>query len=235
MRSKHIVVGCAGLWVVAGAMWACFKVDLPETVPSGQGGGAGGGAESKDGGGGGTGDDDASLDGPQGTHLAGAGADAAFPLSSTTGYVVLVGGTVPVGPDKQVGYALTATAEKTYQFRWTGASEVTGEGYQEFYGSLWTTGSFSNFVPGCVNQVCSLESNDYLSNIQTVEGGQRIDWDTFASTGWDGFGFSTSMEPIYLEVFIDGAPHLNLFFFAETPDGGTTSPTVNPFGISSAQ
>ena len=169
--------------------------------------------------------------GTTGNH-AGAGTGESIP-SSARGYTLLVGGTVPVGPGVQVGYALTATAPRTYQFRWTGDARVAGDGYQEFYGSLWTSGTFTSLTPGCVDDLCPLESGDYVSGIQTVSGGQRIDWDTFASTGWDGFSFTTDTEPVYFDVYIDGARHPELFYFAEAPTGTTTTPASSPFAISS--
>jgi hypothetical protein len=79
-----------------------------------------------------------------------------------------------------------------------------------------------------------LESGDIVSPIQTVTGGQRIDWNTSASTGWDGFSFTTDTEPVYFDVFIDGARHPELFFYPAAPSGTTSTPVSSPFGISSA-
>jgi len=153
--------------------------------------------------------------------------------TSTTDYQVLVGGTVPVAPGVQVGYALTAPQKMTYTFRWTGDAAVTGDGYQNFYGSVWTTGHFTSLTPGCVNQACPLESGDYVSGVMQVSGGERIDWDTNASTGWDGFSFTTDTEPLYFDVFIDGSRHPELFEFAAAPSGNTSEPAASPFGMSS--
>ena len=73
--------------------------------------------------------------------------------TSATSYTVLVAGTVPVAPGVKVGYALTAPQRMTYTFRWTGDAAVTGDGYQSFWGSIWTTGHFTSLTPGCVNQI----------------------------------------------------------------------------------
>jgi hypothetical protein len=235
MRTKASWAG--GLLAGGGAVLvsvivaACSQATIapPETQSGGGGIGAGGGSGF---------DDDASTASgdattADGTHTDGAGASEALP-SSSTGYVVKVGGTVGVSPGVQVGYALTASALKTYQLRWTGNAKVQADGFQEFYGSLWTTGTFTSLTPGCVDQACPLESGDFVSSIQTVSGGQRIDWDTFASTGWDGFSFTTDTEPIYLDVYIDGKRYPQLFYFPETPNGSPASPAASPFGISSA-
>jgi hypothetical protein len=156
------------------------------------------------------------------------------PPASTPSYTTMVGATVPVAPGVQVGYALTATAPMTYQLRWTGDARVAADGFQQFYGSVWTAGHFSSLVPGCVDQACPLEAGDFVSGIEQVGGGEQIDWNTFASTGWDGFGFVTDMEPVYVDVFIDGNRHPELVFFASAPSGATTSPSVSPFGMASS-
>jgi len=153
--------------------------------------------------------------------------------TSATSYQLVVGDTVPVSPGVQVGYALTATKALVYQFRWTGDAAVTGDGYQNFYGSIWTTGHFTSLTPGCVNQACPLESGDYVSGITSVTGGERIDWDTDASTGWDGFSFTTDTEPVFFDVFIDGNRHPELFVFAGAPSGKPANPAESPFGMSS--
>jgi hypothetical protein len=170
---------------------------------------------------------------PQGgTHQDGAGSAEGIPPSSTMGYTVKVGASVPIAPGTQAGYALTASAPKIYQLRWTGNAAVAANGYKEFYGSVWTTGHFTAHTPGCVAAACPLETGDYVSGIEMVTGGERIDWDTFASDGWDGFGFTTDTEPVYLDVYVDGARHPELVSFA-TGAGTTASPAATPFGMSS--
>jgi hypothetical protein len=157
-----------------------------------------------------------------------------IPSSSSPGVVVKINGTVPVAPGVQVGYALTATGPMTYQLRWTGDAKVAGDGFQHFYGAVWTTGKFTAVTPGCSNQVCPLESGDYVSSVTPVQGGQRIDWNTYASTGWDGFGFSTDTEPIYLSTWVDGVTRSDLVYYSSTPNGAATNPPAIPFAASSA-
>lgn len=166
-------------------------------------------------------------------HTNGAGNEA-IPVG-VTAYSVKVGATLPLAPGQQVGYALTATALETYQFRWTGNAAVAGTGYREFYGSVWTTGHFTAFTPGCTNGKCPLENGDYVSAVQNIAGGERVDWDTYASDGWDGFSFTTDTEPVYLDVFVDGQRRADLFFFPSATNGSApTTPATAPFGVNSA-
>ena len=37
-------------------------------------------------------------------------------------------------------------------------------------------------------------------------GGERIDWDTLAKDGWDGFSFTTDGAPLYVDTNVDGKP-----------------------------
>jgi hypothetical protein len=140
---------------------------------------------------------------------------------------------VPVAPGQQVGYALTSPKAKTYQLRWTGDARVAADGFRQFYGAVWTTGHFTSVTPGCENQVCALESRDQVSGVQQVPGCERIQWETYASTGWDGLSFTTDTEPIYVGCWIDGARMPNLVFCPAAPDGTATSPPALPFGGSS--
>jgi hypothetical protein len=169
-----------------------------------------------------------------GLHQNGAGSEG-VPPSTTASYAVKVGATVPIAPGTQAGYALTSAALMTYQLRWTGDAAVAATGYREFYGSAWTTGHFTSLTPGCVNAACPLESGDYVSGVQNVAGGQRIDWDTFASDGWDGFGFTTDTEPVYFDVFIDGSRLPQLVSFQVGTNATTSSPASSPFGVTSTK
>lgn len=173
----------------------------------------------------------ASLVGCSG-HTSGAGNEP-LPVGVAT-YAAKVGGTLPLAPGQQVGYALTATALETYQFRWTGDAAATGSGYREFYGSVWTVGHFTSVTPGCVGNKCPLESGDYVSAVENIAGGERIDWDTFASDGWDGFSFTVDSEPVYFDVYVDGLRHADLFYFPSAINGSApTNPATTPFGITS--
>jgi len=155
--------------------------------------------------------------------------------TNATIYTLDVGHPVPVAPGTKSGYALTAPQPMSYQFRWTGDDKVAGDGFKDFAGSIWTTGHFTSLTPGCLNNACPLETGDYVSPIIDLGNAQRIDWNTIASDGWDGFSFTTDTEPVLFEVWVDGAQRPDLFLFPEAPGGQPSSPAANPFGIKSTQ
>ena len=66
-----------------------------------------------------------------------------------------------------------------------------------------------------------------------VQGGEAITWSTNASDGWDGFSFVTDTEPVVYQVNVDTQPRQDLFLFPEYPTGTPTSPTTDPFALSS--
>jgi hypothetical protein len=161
------------------------------------------------------------------------GIDASAIPAGLSPSLVLVGGKVPVAPGTKVGYALTAIAPMSYQFRWTGDASVAGDGFQHFYGTIWTTGHFTSLTPGCDDMACPLETGDVVSSVMHVQGGEAITWSTNASDGWDGFSFVTDTEPVVYQVNVDGQSHQDLFLFPEYPTGTPTSPTADPFALSS--
>jgi hypothetical protein len=163
-------------------------------------------------------------------HNDGAGAEA-IPSASPTFHVQLNTATGVVA-GMQAGYGLRTLADpNTFRIIWTGDGNVGG-GYHEFWGTVWTTGHFSNQVMGCTNNFCPLEAGDFVSTPRAVTGGQRIDWDTFASDGLDGFEVTTDTPPLYFDVFIDGQRLPNLVFFPDATQNGTIA-TVSaiPFAI----
>jgi hypothetical protein len=153
------------------------------------------------------------------------GAGTAFPPTSTTVYRIATGKTTGVQPGEQVGY----------RFKWTGDASANATGFREFYGSVWTTGHFTTLIPGCANSNCPLEpgEGDFVSAAQAVNGGQRVDWDTIASTGFDGFDFSTDAEPVYADVYVDGMHTPSVVFFPSADTGAVASPTALPFAATS--
>jgi hypothetical protein len=173
------------------------------------------------------------LTGCVGDHHNGAGTP--FPPASTTDYAVLIGASTDVAPGTQVGYSITSPSMGTYRFRWTGDADVNETGYREFYGSVWTTGTFNDLIPGCANSACPLEPDqgDFVSDILTVSGGQRIDWDTIASTGYDGFDVAIATDPVYFDAFIDGNHAANLVFYPSL-QGTDASPSSLPMAVSGA-
>jgi hypothetical protein len=154
-----------------------------------------------------------------------ASAPEPMPPATTTTYDVAVGASTSVAAGQASGYSVTALGPKTYRIVWTGDTTT-----HEFAGSIWTRGQFTTMTPGCADGSCSLEAQDRLSGVIAVDGGERIDWDTFASVGFDGFDVETDGAPIYLDVSIDGvrAPAQ----VALPANGGKdVSPTSAPFGV----
>ncbi len=131
----------------------------------------------------------------------------------------------------QAGYGITANTSGGYRLVWTGDGGTSGT-YREFWGSVWTTGTFTIVTQGCVQGACPLEFDDYVSPVATLTGGQRIDFDAFATTGIDGFDFAASPDPIYFDLLIDGKRYPNLVFFPATDNGGQISNVgASPFGL----
>lgn len=162
------------------------------------------------------------------SHDGGAGKEP-IPSSSTTYTASNLATGVTAG--SQAGYGIRTLGGNTFRVLWTGDGN-TGGGYHEFWGTMWTTGTFSNQVLGCTNDACPLESDDFVSAPYATTGGQRIDWDTFASDGLDGFEVTTDTVPVYFDVYIDGVHYPNLVFYPDaTQAGAISSPAAIPFGI----
>jgi hypothetical protein len=107
---------------------------------------------------------------------------------------------------RTLGYELTAEASGRYRFRWTTDNLTHHTGVRRFTGSVWTAGHFLAFSPGCDDGSCDLEDGDYVSGVESAPGGgERIDWDTLAKDGWDGFSFTVDDQPLYFQVNVDGS------------------------------
>ncbi|HEX2572689.1 MAG TPA: hypothetical protein VH877_24280 [Polyangia bacterium] len=153
------------------------------------------------------------------------------PPSGTAIYRIQPGAGTVVQPGVQPGYGITANFGGSYRLVWTGDSSTSGT-YREFWGSVWTPGTFSSVTRGCFQSVCTLEQGDYVSNPIAVAGGQRIDFDAYGFSELDGFDFVVSAEPVYFDLFIDGVRYPNLVFFPATDNGGQVSNVGTiPFGL----
>jgi hypothetical protein len=154
------------------------------------------------------------------------------PATTTTTYEVALGATTGVAAGTMVGYSVTAIAPNTYRVYWTGDARVNETGFREFAGSIWTTGRFLGVTPGCAADACPLEDGDWVSYAIAVPGGQRIDWDTYASVGLDGFDVTTDGAPVLLDVFVDGVRRADLAYFPSADEGARViSPSSAPFGV----
>jgi hypothetical protein len=155
----------------------------------------------------------------------------AVPPQTTVVYAIQPGASTVVQPGVQAGYGITANIGGSYRLVWTGDISTSGT-YREFWGSVWTRGSFSALVRGCNGSVCPLEQGDLVSNPVTIAGGQRIDFDSFATDNLDGFDFVVTAEPVYFDLYIDGVRYPNLVFFPATANGGQISNVATiPFGL----
>jgi hypothetical protein len=129
---------------------------------------------------------------------------------------------------RTLGYELTAQSPSGFRFRWTTDNITHHTGVRRFTGSVWTPGHFLSFSPGCDDRSCDLEAGDHVSAVESVAGGERIDWDTLAKNGWDGFSFSTDGSPLYFEVNVDGQPRPELLELVTWEDS-PTKVAVPPF------
>jgi hypothetical protein len=152
-------------------------------------------------------------------HHGGAGSEA-IPPSSTALYHVQPNTATGVVAGTQAGYGVrTLGGNDTFRILWTGDG-AAGGGYHEFWGTVWTSGHFSGLLPGCTNAACPLEASDFVSGVVNTSGGERVDWDTFANDGLDGFEVTTDTLPLYFDLFVDGARLPNLVFFPAASQGG---------------
>jgi hypothetical protein len=154
-----------------------------------------------------------------------------LPPQSTVIYRIQPGASTVVQPGVQAGYGITANVGGSYRLVWTGDISTSGT-YREFWGSVWTPGRFVTVVRGCNSSVCPLEQGDLVSVPVTVAGGERIDFDSFATDGLDGFDFVVTAEPVYFDLYIDGVRYPNLVFFPATDLGGQIANVgAIPFGL----
>lgn len=150
------------------------------------------------------------------------------PVGAPTHLIQVGAGTV-VQPGFQAGYGITANVGSSFRIVWTGDAAASGT-YTTFQGSVFTTGHFLTQDPGCRGG-CALEGGDYVSTPLATPGGERIDFDTTATTGLDGFDFSTDSEPVYFDVLIDGQRYPELVFFTDGTTGTMASAASLPFGL----
>ncbi|HEX2573577.1 MAG TPA: hypothetical protein VH877_28770 [Polyangia bacterium] len=157
----------------------------------------------------------------------------AIPPQTTAIYRITPGANTNIQPGVKAGYGITANTGGAYRLVWTGQAPAPNAPYRVFRGSVWTLGTFSNVTPGCSGGACPVEEDDYVSTPATVTGGQRIDFDATTDQGVDGFDFVTSAEPVYFDLYVDGARvATTLVAFPATDNGGAVSPPGEiPFGL----
>lgn len=156
-----------------------------------------------------------------------------LPPSTTAVYRITPGLGTNIEPGVRPGYGIAANTGGSYRLIWTGQTTAPTAPYRVFRGSVWTQGTFSNVTRGCNASACPVESDDYVSTPVAVTGGQRIDFDAVTDTGVDGFDFVVNAEPVYFDLYIDGArAATTLVVFPATDNGGALSPPGEiPFGL----
>ncbi len=142
-------------------------------------------------------------------------------------YAIDPGVGLVVSPGQQAGYGITANVGGSYRVVWTGDSQASGS-YRRFTGTIWTTGGFSSVTPGCGGN-CPLESGDFVSAPEALQGGTQITFDTVATDGLDGVDFIADVEPVYMDLLIDGSRLESLVFFSSS--GQASNPATMPFGL----
>lgn len=131
------------------------------------------------------------------------------------------------------GYYITANTGGSFRIVWTGDANQSAV-YRHFYGSVWTQGGFTSVVPGCNGNFCPLEPDDFVSTVHNTGNGNRVDWDTFAADGLDGFDFSVDTVPALFDLFIDNQQFPDHVYFPATdakPPGSVANVGGFPFGL----
>jgi hypothetical protein len=123
------------------------------------------------------------------------------------------------------GYGITANVGGAYRIVWSG----NGGGYNHFYGYVYSASGFGSVDPGCVGNTCPLESDDYMAVANYSGGGQYIEFDTYASSGFDGVDFTTPADPVEFDLYIDGAQYPTAVYF--TSNGQPSNTDVFPFTL----
>jgi hypothetical protein len=151
-------------------------------------------------------------------------------------YAIAGGGELFIMPGQQAGFGITAAmGGSSFRLVWTGDGNVSGT-YHEFYGSVYTDGTFTSITPGCSGQ-CSFDRSSYVAQPYSVPGGERVDFDANNVNDIDGFDFvvdggaSGTGEPVYFDLFIDGNYVPMAIFFADATTGQAAYPQTIPFGL----
>ena len=152
-------------------------------------------------------------------------------VSANLVYGIWEGAAIPgVMLGQTPGYFITANSGGSFRIVWTGDVANSG-GVRHFTGSVWTQGTFTSQTPGCANNSCALEPDDAVSSIHNTQGGQRVDFDTIATDGLDGFDFSVDTVPALFNLYIDGQARPDLVYFASSATHQIANSAGMPFGL----
>jgi hypothetical protein len=144
-------------------------------------------------------------------------------------YRVQPGASTVIVAGTQPGYGITASLGGTYRAVWTGQGP---HAYNNFTGTIYTPGHFTDVTPGCSGNACPVEANDiFNAPFAVAGGGEQFTFDTVASTGIDGVDFTIDLEPVEFDLVIDGVRYPDLVFFTNTDTGSVVSPSTIPFDL----
>jgi hypothetical protein len=160
---------------------------------------------------------------------------APSPPSSTPSYLIVGGADTSLSPGVQIAYGITSNGAGGYRLVWTGDYLQTGVAH-EFQGSVYTSGTFTSYVPGCQDSSCPLESDDWMADAPSdvSGGGRQIDWDTIATDGLDGLDFAVSSEPVIFDLSVDGVRQPSYVVFPVAPAADLASVSSIPFALKSS-
>lgn len=94
-----------------------------------------------------------------------------------------------------------------------------GSGAQTFRGSVWTTGTFIVMTGASTTNGCALTPDVTLGPVVPVTGGNRIDF-TAVAGDVDCIDVQTDVEPLYFDIFLDGARAPARVRYADPTMGG---------------
>jgi len=161
------------------------------------------------------------------------GAGGNVPASTIETYDVKIGAGSGIAAGTQDGYGIEAYPNSIFRLIFTGYGQNMSM-EQEFWGSIYTAGDFSNVTPGCSQMSCPPDANDFFSLSRATGGGHRLDFDVFAPSSVKGIDF-TAKQPVYFDLYIDGLHQPAKIFFNSFTAGKLATAATIPFGMLSMQ
>src|SRR5215468_11027148 len=128
-------------------------------------------------------------------------------------------GDLGFAPGIDAGYYIVSNGQGGWAIQWTADARLIGGGAATFDGKLTCmgTGSFANVA------TVAFEADDKLSLPRPAE----IDFQSVASTGFDGLQFTAGRDGVTFDITIDGERRPDLVFFLQ--NGRLVTPATVPF------
>jgi hypothetical protein len=132
-------------------------------------------------------------------------------------------------------YAITANVGASYRIVWTGNAT-----YSHFRGYVLASTAFASVTVGCVDGSCAFEPGDSFTGPYNIaQGGQEFDFDTTASSGFDGLDFVLSGDDlVYFYLETNDVPDTTRVVFTGVDTRGNlqlSNPGDMPFALSTSQ